>query len=29
MPSVIPIADLDPQDRCAIVGARWNEAITR
>lgn len=29
MPSVIPIADLDPLDRYAIVVARWNETITR
>jgi 6,7-dimethyl-8-ribityllumazine synthase len=29
MPSVIPIADLDPLDRFAIVVARWNETITR
>jgi len=29
MPSVVPIADLDPLDRFAVVIARWNEAITR
>jgi len=28
MPSVIPIADLAPLDRFAIVVSRWNEAIT-
>jgi 6,7-dimethyl-8-ribityllumazine synthase len=29
MPNVIPIADTSPQDRIAIVVARWNETITR
>jgi len=29
MPNVIPFADLTPDDRFAIVVARWNESITR
>ncbi len=28
MPNVVPIADLSPTDRFAIVVARWNESIT-
>ena len=28
MPNVIPFADLTPDDRFAIVVARWNESIT-
>jgi 6,7-dimethyl-8-ribityllumazine synthase len=28
MPNVIPIAQLEPDDRFAIVVARWNDAIT-
>jgi 6,7-dimethyl-8-ribityllumazine synthase len=28
MPNVVPIADLSPEDRFAIVVARWNESIT-
>jgi 6,7-dimethyl-8-ribityllumazine synthase len=29
MPNVIPLTQLTPADRFAIVVARWNEAITR
>ena len=29
MPNVIPLAELSPHDRFAIVVAQWNEAITR
>ena len=29
MPNVIPLTHLTPDDRFAIVVARWNEAITR
>jgi 6,7-dimethyl-8-ribityllumazine synthase len=29
MPNVIPLTQLTPSDRFAIVVARWNEAITR
>ena len=29
MPNVIPTADPSPDDRIAIVVARWNESITR
>ena len=29
MPNVIPIAEPSPDDRFAIVVARWNESITR
>ena len=29
MPNVIPLTQLTPDDRFAIVAARWNEAITR
>jgi 6,7-dimethyl-8-ribityllumazine synthase len=28
MPNIIPFADLTPDDRFAIVVARWNESIT-
>jgi 6,7-dimethyl-8-ribityllumazine synthase len=28
MPNVIPFADLTPDDRFAIIVARWNESIT-
>ncbi len=28
MPNIVPIADLSPTDRFAIVVARWNESIT-
>jgi 6,7-dimethyl-8-ribityllumazine synthase len=28
MPNVVPIADLSPTDRFAIVVSRWNESIT-
>jgi 6,7-dimethyl-8-ribityllumazine synthase len=29
MPQVIPVADVTPHDRFAIVVSRWNEAVTR
>jgi 6,7-dimethyl-8-ribityllumazine synthase len=29
MPNVIPLAELAPEDRFAVVAARWNESITR